>query len=82
MDIADVDGAYLDMDPRPPPLLMEQQQQQEGVNLDIQFGNLLCHLMDGQLSAEDAIEELQQHTATVVQFYRCALPAGLPVAST
>lgn len=72
-----MDGAYSDMDPRPPPLLMEQQQQEEGVDLDQQFGNMLCRLMDGQLSADEAISELQQHTAAVVQYYRCALLAGL-----
>lgn len=77
MNIVDVDGAYSDMDPRPPPLLMEQQQQQEGVDLDFQFGNMLCCLMDGQLSAEDAISQLQQHTAAVVEYYRCALLVGL-----
>ncbi len=71
MDFSDANGLYSnDVDFQPPPLLLEQQQQQEAPDLDQLLGNMLCRLMDGQLSAAHAIEELHQHTTTVVQWYR------------
>lgn len=63
-------GYYSDMDAPPPPLLLEHQQQQQAPNLDNDFGNLLCRLMDGQMTAEDAILSLQQLTGSLVSQYR------------
>lgn len=57
-----------DMQPRPPPL--EPMEQQEPAGLDHQFGNMLCKLMDGQMTAADAVRELHQYSAAVVQYYR------------
>ena len=71
--MADTNGLYGD-DPRPPPLFLEQQEQEAG--LDAQFGNMLCRLMDNQLTAADAIAEMQLYTAAVVQYYRWATAAA------
>jgi hypothetical protein len=62
-------GYYTDMDALPPPLLLEQQQQQ-APSLDRDFGNLLCALMDEQMTAEDAILSLTQLTGSLVTQYR------------
>lgn len=63
----------------PPPLLPMEQQQDSVVDLDHQFGNMLCRLMDGQISACDAVKELQQHSAAVVQCYRLVVRLLLPL---
>lgn len=56
--------------PVPPPLLLEQQQPEEVADLDQHFGQMLCKLMDGQLTAADAISQLAQRSGDVVKYYR------------
>jgi hypothetical protein len=63
------DDQYTGVGGPPPPLLLEQQQEY-APDLDRQFGALLCMLMDGALSAADAISQLQEYTGALVQQYR------------
>lgn len=56
-----------------PPTQYLGQSQQYAPDLDRQFGNMLCELMANELTAADAISQLQEQTGELVQYYRCVV---------
>lgn len=68
--MSDMEDDYCTGAGGPPPPLQLEQQQEYAIDLDRQFGSMLCTLMDGSMTAADAINQLQEYTGALVQHYR------------